>query len=211
MLSVPLLLSVSTLNQLFPGIDEVEISIPASELNRPPTMFLPLVELMTIAAICKKIRPRKIFEIGTFTGSTTSIIAKVTPPDTEIFTLDLPPVENHIQGQFEFQIGESFQGKSLAYKIHQLFGDSRTFNFKPYSSSIDLVFIDANHTYDFVRSDSERAFDMLRPGGIVIWDDYVWEERFPECAGVAQYLNELSQHRPCYQIAGTRLAVLINV
>src|SRR3712207_7586966 len=49
----------------------------------------------------------------------------------------------------------------------------------PYTTlfrSIDLVIVDANHSYDFVKADTEKAFAMLRPGGIIIWDDYVWDE-----------------------------------
>lgn len=38
--------------------------------------------------------------------------------------------------------------------------------------SLDFVFIDADHSYDGVRGDSEIWWDKVRPGGMMIWHDY---------------------------------------
>jgi predicted O-methyltransferase YrrM len=42
----------------------------------------------------------------------------------------------------------------------------------PYIGKLDLVFIDADHTYDAVINDSHKALQMLSPKGIVVWHDY---------------------------------------
>jgi predicted O-methyltransferase YrrM len=72
---------------------------------------------------------------------------------------------------------------------------------------MDLVLIDANHTYPFVRQDTESAFRLVRRGGAIIWDDYIWSPEHPECEGVTRCLNELACSRPIFQIRGTRLAI----
>jgi hypothetical protein len=138
-------------------------------------------------------------------------------PDAEIFTLDLPPsaraTHAHglgIGGFPEFPVGGRVQAHPAASRIHQLHGDARAFDPVPFGAGVDLVVIDGDHTYDFVRADTEHALAMLRAGGLVVWDDYVWTERAPECAGVTRCVNELAESHPVYRIAGTRLAVLVD-
>lgn len=114
--------------------EAVDVRMPMAAIDTADAWTMPMVELATLAAICVRARPRRIFEIGTYT----------------------------------------------------------------------------NHTYDFVRVDSEHALAMLRPGGLIVWDDYVWTERAPECAGVTRRVNELAVTRPVRRIAGTRLALLVD-
>lgn len=207
-------LPVRALGELFPGIESVEVTIPASQIYRQHNMVLPLAELLTLSAICKHTRPLRIFEIGTYTGSSTLLMAMSAPSEVEIFTLDLDPYEgvDHPEAQNPQSsiVGSSYRGMPLERNIHQLLGDSLTFDYKPFHNSIDLVLIDANHTYDFVKADTEKAFRLLRPGGIIIWDDYVWDPLYPECIGVSQRVHELAESHRINQIAGTRLAIYVD-
>ena len=104
------------------------------------------------------------------------------PPGCEVFTLDLPPAgaasASGEVGAADLKLihkaapGEAYQGKDGAEKITQLFGDSTTFDFSPYSRSVDIVFVDGAHHYEAARSDSMNALQMVRPGGVVIWHDF---------------------------------------
>lgn len=40
------------------------------------------------------------------------------------------------------------------------------------NESIDLVFVDGEHTYDAVNSDCNLWWDKIKVGGIMAWDDY---------------------------------------
>jgi len=142
-------------------------------------------------------------------------MAMNTPDATEIFTLDLDPAQREttkypldigdITG-LPFMVGETYRGTEFEAKIHQLYGDSAVFNFEPFVDSIHLVFIDGNHTYENVKSDSENAFRILAPGGVIIWDDY-----HPEWGpGVMRCLNEIYKFKPIFHINGTRFAVCVN-
>jgi len=42
-------------------------------------------------------------------------------------------------------------------------------------STIDLIFIDGDHTYDAVKQDCNLWWNKLKTGGIMCWDDYYWE------------------------------------
>ncbi len=53
--------------------------------------------------------------------------------------------------------------------------------------SLDFVFIDANHAYEFVREDILLWTPKVKPGGIVIGHDY---NRWPHIWGVARAVDE---------------------
>lgn len=136
--------------------------------------------------------PKRIFEIGTFDGATTLMLAKMAT-EAEIFTLDLPPesagtatvsaeVANAQKG-----VGSRFHGTAEAERISQLFGDSRRFDYGPWLGSIDLVLIDGGHEYQCVKSDTENAHRLISPRGVIIWDDYN-----PGWPGVVRAVEESS-------------------
>jgi len=214
---MPRLLPVRGLGELFPGIQSTEVRFPVSLLEGRGEWTLPLAELSTLIAICSHTRPRRIYEMGTYTGTATLAMAMNTPRSTEIFTLDLDPAETAALGltpdgtdASRFIVGSSYRGTPFESRVCQLTGNTMTFDHSPYYRTMDLVFIDANHTYPFVKNDTENAFKLLRSGGSIIWDDYAWDERHPECAGVTQCLNELAPSRPVFQIRGTRLAIYLD-
>jgi predicted O-methyltransferase YrrM len=201
------ILPAHDLAELMPGIEAVKVSIQASQLTDRHRWTLPIRELMVLAAVCCHVRPLRIFEFGTFTGCSTLAMAMNSLAETEIISLDLDPND---RGSRRFDVGEAYRGTAFASKIRQLLGDSRTVDYSSFYQSMDLVFIDANHTYPFVKADSDNAFELLSPGGIIIWDDYVWDANRPWDSGVARYLNELARQKPCYRIKDTRLAIYID-
>jgi hypothetical protein len=190
-----------SLIELFPGIEPVNVTVPVTEINRPQDMVVPLAELLTLGAVCRHLRPRRIFEIGTYTGSSTLVMAMNTPDATELITLDSDTSEI---------VGSAYRSAPHASKIRQLHGDSRVYDYAPYLSDIDLILVDANHTYEFVEADTDTAFRLLRPGGVIVWDDYRWLDIHWECRGVTFYLNELQRSRPIFHITGTRFAIYLN-
>jgi hypothetical protein len=172
-----------------------------------------LLENVVINKLVQHRHPRRIFEIGTFDGRTTLTMA-ANAPKADIFTLDLPPdhanalplAPNDRRYIDKPESGGRFKGTPYAQRITQLFGDSATFDYRPFDHSVDVVFVDGSHAYDYVRSDSEAALRMATPGGLILWHDYgAWD-------GVTRALNELHQCDPRFRdarhIAGTSLATL---
>ncbi|HJT90694.1 MAG TPA: class I SAM-dependent methyltransferase [Mycobacterium sp.] len=144
----------------------------------------PINELALMAIVTKALEPAHVFEIGTFRGRTALNFALNSPAGCQIFTLDLPKealVEETVAAHANRadatliearRVGLDYDGKDVSSKITQLYGDSRTFDFEPYASRMDLVFVDGGHTYDVVTSDTEKALKMCRPGGIIMWHDF---------------------------------------
>lgn len=174
-----------------------------------------LQELTIIAKLVRWAQPKRIFEIGTFDGRTTLNMAINAPADAEVFTLDLTAAERtnttHSLAPFEERYvnkaisGDRFRNNPGGKNIQQLIGDSASFDYTSYAESIDLVFIDGSHAYEYVKSDTEVSLKLLRPqGGIVIWHDCgVWND-------VTRYLHEMDAKLgigTLKQIEGTSLVI----
>jgi hypothetical protein len=197
---------MQTLEALFPGIDEVEISLQHIVRDRA----LLYAEAYILSLITAFLGPRRIFEIGTASGQGTLLMARQAP-QARIDTLDLGAAAPSLGTQAGEPpwadldaIGEAFRGTEHAPRITQHLGDSARFDFSQFRGQIDLVFIDGAHTQEYVRVDSRNALSVLAPGGVVIWDDCNYL-----CPGVAKVLLELRREGlPIYRVLGTRFAVL---
>jgi hypothetical protein len=172
-----------------------------------------LDELAFMCALARKNQPHVVLEIGTFDGNTTLQLALNTPPETRIFTLDLPtgvdgkatndPVEaTYIESPR--RVRRRFLGSPVERKILQCYGDSLTYDFARFAANgqPQFIFIDGGHDYRCVRNDSEKALAILDRGGVVAWHDYS-----AEWPGVFQYLVELNRKLPLVHIAGTSLVI----
>ncbi len=171
---------------------------------------LPYTLLATIASAC---RPAKIFETGTFRGVGALTMA-LNAPQADVYTLDLPAqyspaeVQTLSRGDKEWvrlsrtSIGFAFHNHPSASRIHQLYGNSLTFQPPPELDHTDLCFIDGGHSEQCIQADTETALKILSPTGVIVWDDYSW---FVD--GVGRYLTTLSKSLPLYRIAGSQLVL----
>lgn len=215
--TVEFLIPAKRPSEIWPAFGTTEVTMLPRHL-RNHLWAMPENELLVLATICKLLNPVNVFEFGTFTGGSTLAIAANTPSDTEIVTLDIPPEErrSHRTGvgsdiPFDYVIGESYLGTRYESKISSIRCNATSFDPTPYLGKMDLVFIDADHTYSFASSDTQNAIKMLSPNGVILWHDYRWDDDTPECVGVTHCVNEFhQQHKRCIEILGTRFAVYQN-
>lgn len=117
-----------------------------------------------LSMLSKLVSPRRILEIGTFTGYASLCLAEGLTEDGLIYTLD-------INEELEEMVRASFESSGLNPKIKYLIGDAAV-TLPALNESFDLVFIDAdkknNGTY------YDLVFDKLRPGGLIIVDNVLW-------------------------------------
>ena len=181
------------------GIEKIEVSLTVNSYDRA-----------ILCAISRLLQPKTFFEIGTYLGETTLAVAR-NNPGTQVYTLDLPSPEERKAAALEmtdeylferWERGSAFKGTPESARIQVLTGDSATFDFSPYAGKIDMAFIDASHSYSYVKADTEAALGMLSPNGVILWHDY------PAYPGIYAYLNELgaTQDRKIYHITNTGLA-----
>jgi hypothetical protein len=94
--------------------------------------------------------------------------------------------------------GSTLNGKNgFAGKIHQLWGDSATFDFSPFQNNIDLFFIDGAHTYEYVKNNTLKALKCCHEGSVIAWHDY----GRMGVNGVTRWLHEFGpSHFPVYRV-----------
>lgn len=200
-------LPLKMLHDIFPGVQDREVCLSHYFEEKA----LPYGEAYVLAAISGYVQPRTVFEIGTFTGGGTLLMAKHAGPVCRLFTMDMPPADKSLTlpgieldppEADDAIIGVRFRGTEQEQQIIQLYGDSATFDYSPHRGKIDLVFVDGSHSYSYVVNDTRKALEMLSPRGTIVWDD---------CAtihpGVAEALDRFGAHMPISRIINTRFAV----
>jgi predicted O-methyltransferase YrrM len=177
-----------------------------------------LLEQVVLLRLAETHQPKALFEFGTFDGRSALNLIAHSPPDAHLYTLDLPAAEIDRtllpldKGELAFidkpESGLRFLSTPYAARITRLSGDSASFDFSPYFGAIDMVFIDASHSYEYVRSDTLNAMKMMGPsGGVIVWHDYS-----PDWRGVMRALNEFYHSsgvfRGLRRVEGTTLVIL---
>jgi hypothetical protein len=195
------------------GADQTSVVIYGHAANHwfgPVASFT--ADLVSMCMLCRILKPRVIFEIGTLRGAG-ALHWVGNAPEADLYTLDLPASASpslavtsldcaHISSHAETSLLE-FEGKTEAQRIHCLYGDSATFDFSPFAGRVDLFFIDGAHSYEYVRNDTLRAFSCCKPGSVIAWHDY----GRVGLNSVSKWLHELSRDgREIYRIPGGSLA-----
>ena len=199
-----------TLEAIFPGIERVEVTL-ADASYRDGNMTTR--ELYTLCALARHLQTRSVLEIGTFDGLVITHLARNTDSEAHLVTVDLGPEDlQHLRwplapGEATYvkkpTIGEKIDQlpPGERSRIKQLYGDSTQLDFQSYYNQVDLVFIDGSHRYEYVEHDSQEAFRMRSPQGIIVWHDYLsWPD-------VTRYLNRLRHQYPIFHIEGTSFVV----
>ncbi|GAB5403886.1 MAG: hypothetical protein Aurels2KO_21170 [Aureliella sp.] len=210
---VPFDLQSASLAELFEGGDQIETTM-FPRLIRNHEWAMPEHELLTLGALAKQLKPKLVVEFGTFMGGSTLAMASNLPEESRIVTVDLEPDKRpeHEHGMgiglLEFEVGCLFHGTRYESKIEQRFANTVEFSDEDLVGKADLVFVDADHTYEFAKRDTETALRLVKPGGAILWHDYSWAPENPECVGVTKTVNEFrDQYGGCRQISGTRFAI----
>lgn len=156
-----------------------------------PEEFIPTMEIV------HRLEPKTVLEIGTAWGGSLFCWAQIAHPNAHLISLDLPggldgggylPEHAEHFRQFLFPeqeltclLTDSTKPKAVEMLQDALEGDS-----------VDVLFIDAFHSYEAVKNDFEKFSPFVRPGGVVIFHDIQPAEPDRDLPlEVPQYWNEL--------------------
>ena len=161
---------------------------------------LSLLEKTIICAFIKNRNCKKIFEFGTFLGSTTAMMALNSKKNCKIFSIDLPHSKNKrlkfSYSRFNkikkiFNTSNQNENDNCLKKVYDTFGsfyisklkkkfkkkiqllknDSTKFNFTKFKNYFDIVFIDGGHNIEILKQDTRNALYITKKNGIIIWHD----------------------------------------
>ncbi len=123
-----------------------------------------------LSVLTKLLQPKKILEVGTFTGYATLCLAEGLPKDGLIDTLDKN--EELVDFQRSF-----FDRSPWGKQIHQHCGDAIEI-IPTLEGEYDLVFLDADkkNYLNYL----ELLFPKIKPGGLLLSDNVLWSGKVLE-------------------------------
>jgi predicted O-methyltransferase YrrM len=117
-------------------------------------------------------------EIGIFEGRSAIWMLEniLTHPSSRLTGIDIFPKGTDWKEKYLSNLNIS----GFAHKATTIEGYSQTELKNLPVNSFDIIYIDGCHRADCALSDAVLSFELLKTGGILIFDDYQWKKWFPE-------------------------------
>ncbi|MFC2974494.1 O-methyltransferase [Azotobacter bryophylli] len=120
---------------------------------------------------------RRVLEIGTYTGYSALCMAAALPEDGELLSLDISAEYTDIARRYWQEAG---LGARIALRLAPALESLQALEREGQGGRFDLVFVDADKTG--YPAYLEHALRLLRPGGLVLFDNTLWGGRVLEAA-----------------------------
>ncbi len=135
-----------------------------------PRMLSGPLQGRLLSLLSKIIQPKRILELGTFTGYATLCLAEGLAPNGEIHTID----KNEELVDFQKKY---FEASGVDQHIHSYLGEALRI-LPRISGTFDLIFIDADksNTVNYFNA----CIDKLRKGGLLLTDNVLWSGKVLE-------------------------------
>jgi predicted O-methyltransferase YrrM len=173
-------------------------------------------ELAQLAYLVNDLQPKRSLEIGTANGGTLFLWSWLTPKGSVTVSVDLP--EGHFGAGLRIPGNEGYPyWRTRFYErfvndgrtARLIKGDSHTDETRARvaehlgGEGLDFVFIDADHTYDGVRTDFEMYADLVRAGGVIAFHDIVERRGNSQCE-VSRFWQEVRRRHRYREIVADR-------
>ncbi|NVO83459.1 class I SAM-dependent methyltransferase [Hymenobacter terrestris] len=197
-------LPVVPLTALLPATGETVTPFAFRDGGSLPT------DLALLRALARSKPGCRYFEIGTWRGESAANVAAVA---AEVQTLNLAAEELRALGLPERYIElHGYFSRPLPNVTH-LHGNSATYDLAALGH-FDLVFIDGDHRYEAVRTDTRRVFEhLVGPETVVVWHDASRQPCQPRWEVLAGILDGLPAAAPgqLTQVENTLCALYMPV
>lgn len=168
-------------------------------------------DIALLKTFCKKYEKCKYFEIGTWRGES---VINAAEDAEECYTLNLSKSEMVSQGfderHVDYLYGFFSMGKG---NIKHLTGNSMTFDFSSLGKKFDVIFIDGDHHYEYVKNDTEKIFKhLVHDNSVIVWHDYAYtpEKIRPEVLAAILDGTPSGLRKHLYYVSNTLCAVFMK-
>ena len=169
-----------------------------------------VTDIALLKSLCKRFDNCSYFEIGTWRGES---VVNIAGTAKECYTLNLSGSDLSKAGlnqKYIDLVGFFIKGNK---NIIQLEGNSMDYDFAKLNKKFDLIFIDGDHHYDFVKNDTEKVFKhLLHDKSIIVWHDYGYspEKIRPEVMTAILDGTPKKFREYLYHVSNTMCAVFIR-
>ena len=168
-------------------------------------------DLLLLRALVRRAGPAaRYFEIGTWRGESAAAVA---PLAAMVATLNLSPEQLRALRLSEVYIGQHGHFSRSFPNVTHLLGDSATFDYAALPGGpFDVIFIDGDHRYQAVRTDTARVFEhLVGPRTAVVWHDAARQPGQPRWEVLAGILDGLPAQLPgqLYAVSHTLCALYV--
>lgn len=121
-----------------------------------------------LSMLSKLVNPKRILEIGSFTGYATICLAEGLTEGGKIHTIE-------VNREQEETLRKNFDLAGFADRIELHIGDAKQVIFGFTDQIFDICFIDADKKSNLTYF--ELIIDKIRPGGLIIIDNVLWKAK----------------------------------
>jgi hypothetical protein len=193
------------------GLSSINLSF---EETIYPYSFLGGTSMLTDLALLKSLARRyehcAYLEIGTWRGESVANVASVAE---ECITISLSEEEMRQANYSEDFIRNNAIFSREISNVSHIGHNSLTFDFASLGKKFDLIFIDGDHSYEAVKSDTQNAFSLLKDeSSAIVWHDYGYSTeavRWSVLAGILDGCTKDAQSS-IYHVFNTMCAIYLR-
>lgn len=150
-------------------------------------------------------QPSRVLEIGINEGRTAELLLRTSPWIKQYCGIDVYP---DFQPAWDHQRSEIPAANKVAHLVKDprlqtvlsIVGTYQGIQART-GHDYDLIFIDADHSYEGVARDTAIALSVATPRACLVWHDYSHD-----VPGVRKFLDERAIREPLIAVIGTRIA-----
>lgn len=127
------------------------------------------IDIALLMALCRERPNCEYLEIGTWRGESVANVAKVAKHCTSL-SFSKSQMAEHGASPTTLELHNRYCQNISNVTVVE--GDSRDFDFDTLGKKFDVIFIDGDHSYEGVYSDTLNAFQLLKDkNSVVVWHD----------------------------------------
>ena len=154
-------------------------------------------ELEAILLLYRKLRPKKVLEIGSLYGGTLWHWIQKSEPGTVIVSVDMIPNNKEHRANRVLESRKEWNGwaETARVELVPIIGSSTDLMIiesVKFYQPFDFIFVDGGHDYETVHSDYNNYYPMLRKGGLMAFHDIAALEENKHNIAVGSWWREMT-------------------
>jgi len=168
-------------------------------------------DILLLIGLAKRIDDCRYFEIGTWRGESFLNVIRECQKATSLSLSKNEAKNIGMSEDFISQI-DLYLKDSKDPRMNLIRSNSMTFDFGSLDTKYDLIFIDGDHTYEGILSDTKNAIKIWseKPNSTIVWHDYCYYPnavRFPTLAAILEGIPK-EYHSDLYYVTNSMCAIL---